>query len=401
VPDGYFATLRSGQNQIQDAQLASYYDHLSILTRGDLWAAGRWLEIWKFNTRQYESLIDRDHYRYPEMVKSTLSAVRKANAHAHDETVTNPLLKQLVKFNAQGLEIDLEQTTHAPYVELACGCDYFQLVYLRAGQEVGRQMVEQQALQLGDDLFTLVATPPTIAAQGYSTLRLIPELSGERTLADVTMLNFAPTDAATLAQLPPTSLLHLYYFAYYRATIEPRPALLQQLKTQLTQVDDNGWQAFPLPARIALLSIPDVELQTVVRQHLPQQAILVDEKQQRWLRYLGATAAMTGPEESDQGLRFRLYFEVLGKLDKEYSAWFHIVAKPNDNEFMIYDYFPDLPTTQWEPGSIYTFAPVVRVEPGQYDLAFGFWTPHFRERLYVADSDAYWISLGLHTMRKR
>jgi len=58
VPQGYFETLASGENMIEDKCLAKYYDKLSIITRGNLFDANRFQEIWKMNTGQYDYLLD-------------------------------------------------------------------------------------------------------------------------------------------------------------------------------------------------------------------------------------------------------------------------------------------------------------------------------------------------------
>jgi tetratricopeptide (TPR) repeat protein len=63
IPNGYIETLASGQNEICDERLALYYDKLSLVTRGDLFAGNRLAEIWKLNTGQYDDLIDRALYR--------------------------------------------------------------------------------------------------------------------------------------------------------------------------------------------------------------------------------------------------------------------------------------------------------------------------------------------------
>ena len=58
IPDGYEETLASGTNQIQDADIASYYDKLSFVVRGPLWDWWRILEIWNLNTGKYDHLIE-------------------------------------------------------------------------------------------------------------------------------------------------------------------------------------------------------------------------------------------------------------------------------------------------------------------------------------------------------
>jgi len=58
LPPGYFKTIKSDENVIEDECLAKYYDKLSIITRGDLFDANRIQEIWKMNTGQYDYLLD-------------------------------------------------------------------------------------------------------------------------------------------------------------------------------------------------------------------------------------------------------------------------------------------------------------------------------------------------------
>jgi arabinofuranosyltransferase len=57
-PQGYLATLRTGQNQIADTDLAAYYDALALVTRGPLLSRARLVAIWKFNTGQFNYLLE-------------------------------------------------------------------------------------------------------------------------------------------------------------------------------------------------------------------------------------------------------------------------------------------------------------------------------------------------------
>jgi len=57
IPDGYEGTLASGTNLIQDANIASFYDKLSVVVKGPLWDWNRIVEIWNLNTGKYDTLI--------------------------------------------------------------------------------------------------------------------------------------------------------------------------------------------------------------------------------------------------------------------------------------------------------------------------------------------------------
>jgi arabinofuranosyltransferase len=58
-PVGYMNTVTFGENRIRNRALATYYDALSLIVRGNLFTMERWQAIWKMNTGQYDSLMQR------------------------------------------------------------------------------------------------------------------------------------------------------------------------------------------------------------------------------------------------------------------------------------------------------------------------------------------------------
>ncbi|WP_210412016.1 hypothetical protein [Leptospira licerasiae] len=63
LPSGYFESVESGENKIQDPNLKEYYGSLNLLTRGELLDPRRWDLFWKFqfgSLRKYKEpyLID-------------------------------------------------------------------------------------------------------------------------------------------------------------------------------------------------------------------------------------------------------------------------------------------------------------------------------------------------------
>lgn len=59
LPELYWETVKLRSiNRIQDPNLRIYYDKLSIVVRGDLFSWDRLIEIWRFNTGYYNSLIE-------------------------------------------------------------------------------------------------------------------------------------------------------------------------------------------------------------------------------------------------------------------------------------------------------------------------------------------------------
>ena len=71
IPVGYPETLKQGNIQIADPDLAFYYEKLSFVITGPLWNSERLVEIWKFNTGQYDHLIASYVSRNPDKVFET------------------------------------------------------------------------------------------------------------------------------------------------------------------------------------------------------------------------------------------------------------------------------------------------------------------------------------------
>jgi len=59
IPKGYVETIQTGFNQLADRPLASYYDRLSLVTRGPLTGRRRLSAVLRFNLGQYEDQLRR------------------------------------------------------------------------------------------------------------------------------------------------------------------------------------------------------------------------------------------------------------------------------------------------------------------------------------------------------
>ena len=79
IPDGYREAIVD-EGKIKDPSLSKYYEKLKIITRGDIWSARRFEEIWKFNTGAYNYLIE-EYCRHQYKIESCagLRDLRTAN----------------------------------------------------------------------------------------------------------------------------------------------------------------------------------------------------------------------------------------------------------------------------------------------------------------------------------
>ncbi len=65
IPEGYLETLETGEDSMEDRDLADYFQHLTLIVRGDIGAPNRFRTIWKMNTGAYDHLIDFERYIRP------------------------------------------------------------------------------------------------------------------------------------------------------------------------------------------------------------------------------------------------------------------------------------------------------------------------------------------------
>lgn len=401
VPLGYMGTIRTGQNLLVDPNLAQYYAKLRLITQGELWDTARLREIWNFNWGKYDALIDEERYRYPDI--KTL----RVEAPAQTGLVVGSLFgteEVTLELNNQGVRIDLGETYHATQLEVGLDCEYCTVVFFAQGAVVGQTRIAAAPLQLGPQLYALVTVPDTAVAQGYDQVRITPIVGFTYTFTYLNLLDLRQLGAGPLTATELPSLLRCYYHTFYRSAEPERTQLLAQLRQPFSQLTENTlWQKVPLKALLALLAMPDPALQPLIEPLLPINLPLQDSSGQTPLRYLGITDSATVASEGKLYLQPHLHFLVVTPLEQEYTAWFHIQTTDaaDDGEWMLYDYFPAPPMRQWQPGTVVEFAPQIELAPGQYTLAFGFWTPNVRERLYVDPAaDVYSIDLGEFTVEE-
>ncbi len=159
IPEGYLSTLYSGNNLIEDARLAQFYDSLRLIVRGPLFDARRWSAIWRMNTGQLNHLIDTERYRYPEQVTVELAGTQSTRA---------------AEFGDSGLLLRLAQPTRLAWVELDLDSAGEFLLEYRLD---GRKLAEAHVLPVyGEQPSALrtVRTPAEALAGGFDALRILP-----------------------------------------------------------------------------------------------------------------------------------------------------------------------------------------------------------------------------------
>ena len=160
-PRKYLKSLELDTNVVADPDLHQYYDKLRLVTRGPIWSADRWEAIWKFNTGQYEHLIDREFYRNPS----------RSDAHLNELQVKQPsgsaFLEegQIMIYDKRPLKIDLGEEMRFAEFEIGLfGPNRYDLTFMKGEDRVANMTIPPPQW-IGDELWHWCAITPVEAQE--------------------------------------------------------------------------------------------------------------------------------------------------------------------------------------------------------------------------------------------
>ena len=187
LPERYLQSLMLQENKLEDAQLREYYDKLLLITRGSLSDPRRLVEIWKMNTGQYEHLIQRDAYQYPGMQRISAEAVSTVWANGTDCSMG-------IVMDDSGVEVQFPEILQAAWMQVGADHnDQYELVFLKAGEELARTRVGTAYLSEPGGLSTRVAAVPDKAVRaGYDRVRVLPLVGSDERYCLGTLIPLNP-----------------------------------------------------------------------------------------------------------------------------------------------------------------------------------------------------------------
>lgn len=169
IPDGYLETIESGENLLEDKNLAEYYNVLHNIISGDLFSKERFKQIIDMNLGRYDYLIDKEYYRgYVAKAQMTLADFSKPVEV--EDVWDNPNAWIL---NKNGVEIVLDKITYNSRISfLADNNDDYWLLLKNDDEIVYREntgKIDGAGMQLRE-----VVVPEKVAALGYDTILIMP-----------------------------------------------------------------------------------------------------------------------------------------------------------------------------------------------------------------------------------
>ncbi|MGC9054423.1 MAG: hypothetical protein ACP5KS_11110, partial [Candidatus Hydrogenedens sp.] len=165
IPEGYMESAGSNENKIEDPDLAQFYNYVRIITRSPIWSWERFEVILKMNLGYYNHLIDKDKYQFADTERKYYKE--------WDEELQNLEKNRGFKIKERGLEIQLGEVRHNPYMEFELRkWNQFHILLFNNKEYLTR-------IKLGptSDDMSLFATysiklPQFVIRQGYDTVRI-------------------------------------------------------------------------------------------------------------------------------------------------------------------------------------------------------------------------------------
>ncbi|MEO0595453.1 MAG: hypothetical protein AAF126_05030, partial [Chloroflexota bacterium] len=209
IPAGYQQTLNSGYNQLSDPALTQYYDVLMLITRGDIWDSERLQAIWDMNTGQYDSLIDEQRYRYPDLTtinQGDLDAIFAGDADTR-QRILEPAISSVcpsgIQVGQSGILINLADISNADLLSVNLQStdieqSRYRIRFQRDGNVVGMLEFFGNASQLYIDV------PNPAVRDGYDAIHILPrvELTERDCINGLAFLSYAEIAETLSSNLP-------------------------------------------------------------------------------------------------------------------------------------------------------------------------------------------------------
>ena len=161
--------MATGENRLEDPNLAAYYDQLALITRGPLFSTERFMTVLRFQWGAYDPLIDKERYRFPNLRRIVLPTQEKGSAP--------PRLETPVAFEKGGLALSWQDSRYDGEVELEIEGGPYYLLFMQDTEIVGLlpnmppSPLDVTGIEPGN---TCLQAPPSARNAGFNALRIMP-----------------------------------------------------------------------------------------------------------------------------------------------------------------------------------------------------------------------------------
>ncbi|MCX8064725.1 MAG: hypothetical protein N3G21_06075 [Candidatus Hydrogenedentes bacterium] len=167
LPEGYLETVANdnNENKIRDENLAQFYEHLRLITRGPVWSFDRWVDIFKMNLGFYNYLIDEDKYKFPNLQRITIEELNKLA----DNSSAN------IKVPKYGIEIKFGELKKTDNIKIELDSfDSFQILFFKDANWLARVRIDSKRNTLEPYTTHTISVPLYAKYTGFNAVRVFP-----------------------------------------------------------------------------------------------------------------------------------------------------------------------------------------------------------------------------------
>ncbi len=171
IPRGYRESLAHGDNEIENAALAAYYDRLRLVTRGSLWSPARLWATVALNAGAYDHYLDeyREEYDAKPVDASRLPPERAANDKADADceyySYWHSCTKTGVRFTSSGVIVRMGGDSHAGTLVVDLSPGDYQVAFWSKGKVLSRATLAAQGR-------AEIRVPDDVREPGFSAVSL-------------------------------------------------------------------------------------------------------------------------------------------------------------------------------------------------------------------------------------
>lgn len=170
VPAGFVETTKNptGACLMEDKNLCAYYQKLRLVIAGPLWSWARLKTIVGFQVGSYQYLIDRQRYRYPNLVRDTLQSV--STVVAEGAPWNTPGARVVTD---DGIEIQIGRVSHAGKVSLSLdGNDTYEVEFRKGASTL--DTVPLPSLDIAFMHTRSLDVPKEVRSEGFDNITVRP-----------------------------------------------------------------------------------------------------------------------------------------------------------------------------------------------------------------------------------
>lgn len=172
LPPGLLKTLETDTNYIAHPDLAKYYDKIRLITRGEIFSARRFIEIFKINLGFYDNLVD--NYINQKTVEVAYDLISQPTAEGADWLEYHNIV---FEYN---LQINFDSTIHLSRFEINRDHnDDYRANFIKSTEELGSVDIPRHTNEAGGLVKDIFDIPSDITIKGFDKIRFEP-VAGDR-----------------------------------------------------------------------------------------------------------------------------------------------------------------------------------------------------------------------------